>query len=672
MVQGAGLHDSVHRGDRLSHSCHPTSRATHLPSRLLPDIYNIQKTHTKKKRVLHIVYSAVYIYPGKKRTIWLAGMIKMALWYFVAQTTFRAAESFVPAIPHRIRAFSTTATNFRHRCSGVPVPTSSCDGVGRTAFSTGRDRTFAVNGFTYTAPSTAVTRRFLSTTTTDQTPSHTIPIFLLSGFLGAGKTTTLKHLLENNENVKIGVVVNDVASVNIDAKLLSNSTMGDDGFVQLQNGCACCSLADELLGTVDTLLAKNQKLDAVVVELSGVADPEAIKANWEFAKNQGHPVTKLAHVSKVVTLIDASTFGTDWMTMDLAGQRKGWVEEDDECAAQRTVAELLAEQVESADVILINKLDLADDEGQIATRLAQTLNEEAVIEKVNYGKVSPNVILKDLLPVIPVDNFEKSDPSVPTDLAEKSQDSHNHEHDHAHSCDDHSCEHPSHGHESTDSHDHDSHSCSDPHCSDSSHDHSHTHNHATSTDSLGISSFVYKAERPFDPSKLMALLSKWPVPKKDYIDLDSFKTVKEHGYEVNGEAQAVSPFVGVLRSKGFCWLAPTAWNTPNDDSWRHDTAMFWGHAGKQIGISPAGKWWDAIPREQMADYLKDNTEEYNRILKEDFVTEEFGDRRQEIVFIGFQVDEAKLTEALNSCLLSDVDMEDYRQCLLKRESTPSA
>jgi len=163
-----------------------------------------------------------------------------------------------------------------------------------------------------------------------------VPITLLSGFLGSGKTTTLQHLLENKDGLKIGVIVNDVASVNIDAKLVkqsdtavnnesSNDSENDNNLVsigedviELQNGCACCTLADELLPSIQTLLAtktdQGDKFDALVIELSGVADPVAIVQHWKQSKMQGQPVTKQAEMKRVVTLIDSSTFGTDWMS----------------------------------------------------------------------------------------------------------------------------------------------------------------------------------------------------------------------------------------------------------------------------------------------------------------------------------------------------------------------
>ena len=139
------------------------------------------------------------------------------------------------------------------------------------------------------------------------------PIILLAGFLGTGKTTTLKHLLENTEGTKIGVVVNDVASVNIDAKLVSSMpNSASEDMIELQNGCACCSLSDELFTSVETLFKPKNKnprsYDAIVVELSGVADPMAIAATWKAAEGSDRfPATELANISKIVTMIDSAT-----------------------------------------------------------------------------------------------------------------------------------------------------------------------------------------------------------------------------------------------------------------------------------------------------------------------------------------------------------------------------
>lgn len=459
----------------------------------------------------------------------------------------------------------------------------------------------------------AVNQLYMSTVAMET--NRKVPITLLSGFLGSGKTSTLQHLLENTEGVKIGVIVNDMASVNIDAKLVSETKK--DGVIELQNGCACCSLADEFLVSIGNLLGGEREFDAVIVELSGVADPEAIKSNWVMAKSRNHPVTEQADFSRVVTLVDASTFGTDFMTWDRAGERENWVDPTDDCGSMRKVPELLSEQVEAANVILLNKIDLAGaDQVKVASSLVKSMNDKATIEEVEYGRVLPQTILRQI-------QTENAD--------QKSE-----------------C-------------------CQNPNCSSHSHEHEHEHNHdhdhdhsSTATDNLGITSFVYRADRPFNMRKLMPVLNTWPVPIKNDLDVSLLSEAQEGGYEVEGYQQEASPFVGVLRSKGFCWFAPTRWEGNNEDTWRHDTAMYWSHAGKQFGISVAGKWWGSITQEQMKSHFKDDLDEYERILKDDFVSEEFSDRRQELVFIGVNLDEELISSTLDQCLLTDKGMERYR------------
>lgn len=467
-----------------------------------------------------------------------------------------------------------------------------------------------------------------------------IPMTLLSGFLGSGKTCTLKHLLENTDGVKIGVIVNDVASVNIDAKLVAGKST--NGIVELQNGCACCSLADELLTSVDSLLEQRKDLDALVVELSGVADPVAIKSNWKMAKLANHPATKKTDVTKVVTLVDACTFGMDWMTYDTAAQRRGWTEDGDDCTGQRKVTELLAEQVESADLVLVNKVDLAtDEEVEVSSTVVRGLNDKATLKQVEFGKIDPKVVLEDLIEV---------------HVAE----THDHAHDHGHdpasedaACKDPDCTDHSHSH----SHD-DEAVCEEPDCTDTSH--SHSHSHATSMDQLEIANFVYKRSIPFNAKRLMDLLNQWPVPIKENLDFKLMQQAEE-GYAIDGDSDATNPFVGVLRSKGFAWIAPNKWMGANDDAFRHDTAMYWSHAGKHFGISSAGKWWGTIEKDEIKQFFPDDEKEYNRILDEDFVSEEFGDRRQELVFIGTGISEEEITKALDGCLLMDHEMKRYRQ-----------
>ena len=302
---------------------------------------------------------------------------------------------------------------------------------------------------------------------------------------------------------------------------------------------------------------------------------------------------------------------------------------------------------------------------KVASSLAKSINKDAVMEEVEYGRVTPRQILRQLVPDSKNeeggedshahshdhDAVACKDPGC-TDTGH----SHSHDHDASASCKDPDCNDPSHSHDHD--HDHDE-ACNDPDCTDTSH--SHSHSHATSTDSLGIVNFVYKANKPFNTRKLMTVLNKWPVPIKDELDLSLLEEAQRDGYEVEENIGENSPFIGVLRSKGFAWFAPTRWSGPNDDVWRHDTAMFWSHAGKHFGISSSGKWWGTISKEQMKKYFKEDLTEYNRILSEDFVSDEFGDRRQEIVFIGINVDEEEITRTLDDCLLTEKGMDRYRQ-----------
>ena len=471
-------------------------------------------------------------------------------------------------------------------------------------------------------------------------------------------------MLENKQNIKIGTIVNDVASVNIDAKLISNSDSNNsnriesmaDGVVELQNGCACCTLADELITSVERLTEGGKRdLDAIVIELSGVADPVAVQENWDQAKRQGHPTTQYVELKRTVTLVDSSTFGTDWFTWDLAGDREDWIESGEDHSAVRKVPELLAEQVEAADLLLINKIDLAGkDQVKVANGLARGLNEKAAIMEVEFGHVDPEELLGKALAGPSVDSHDHSHQEDNDELHSNS-----HSHDHSSDYSETECADASHSHSHEHSHSHDHSECLDPECTDNSHSHAHNHQVQTSAvDHLGISSFVYKASVPFNSQRLLALLTRWPIPIKDSLDLD---LVVGLGKDDVDDAVDNKAFAGVLRSKGFCWMAPTNWsNSAENDVWRHETAMYWSHAGKHFGITSAGKWWGCLSKEQIKPYFANNMSEYDRIMTEDWVSEEWGDRRQELVFIGSKLDEAGIRAALDDCLCTAEEMADYR------------
>ena len=451
-----------------------------------------------------------------------------------------------------------------------------------------------------------------------------VPITILAGFLGAGKTTALKRLLENTDGIKVGTIVNDVAAVNIDAKLISNPMTNLNGpsntpvakgnaggTVELQNGCACCSLSDELLTSVSDLM-EGRRLDAIVVELSGVADPEVVRQNWEAAVDAKHPSTAIADLQRVVTVVDSHTFGTDWMSWDTAKKRQ-WAE-GDECAGSRQVPELLAEQVEAADVIILNKVDLSEGEQLETARLVvRSINEKADLIETRFAEITPDKLL-------PLDRFKKAE-----------EVSHNHSH---------------------------SSECNDPKCEDATHSHSHDHQtSSTAVDSLGISNFVYKSSRPFNARKLQKVLMTWPIPVMEELSLVGLsKDIEQDGKD------SESPFIGVLRSKGFIWCArPSAY-----DLEYHDTVLYWSHAGKHFGLKQAGSWWASMGKENMKKVFEqsNNMEEYDRILREDFVSGEWGDRRQEIVFIGAKLDEERIKAALDDCLCTDEQMKEYKETIL--------
>lgn len=442
--------------------------------------------------------------------------------------------------------------------------------------------------------------------------------------------------MENNSNIKIGTIVNDVASVNIDAKLIANSDAqrdanqsvgnldSDGGVIELQNGCACCSLSDELFTSIEKITQNGERdLDAIVVELSGVADPMAVRENWAQAAAQEHPATRLAALARTVTLVDACTFGTDWMTWESAGQRDAWTEPDDGCAAARKVPELLAEQVEAADLLLINKIDLAGEtQVGVASSVARGLNDKASLMEVEFGRVDARELLGKML------DGDEDEAGKGAEKEEKA------------------C-------------------CSNSKCTDASHDHdhsSHSHDHKTtsktSADQLGITSFVYQTNTPFNSQRLMTLLNRWPVPLKDSLDF----MAGTEAQEFKGDGESADEFMGVLRSKGFCWMAPAKWssNAANNDAWRHDTAMYWSHAGKHFGITSAGKWWGTLSKEEMKPYFANNMEEYARIMEEDWQTEEWGDRRQELVFIGAKLSEDDIRASLDNCLCTEEEMVGYR------------
>eukprot|EP00434_Breviolum_minutum_P015721 symbB.v1.2.013853.t1/scaffold989.1/size146301/3 len=226
------------------------------------------------------------------------------------------------------------------------------------------------------------------------------PVTLLAGFLGAGKTTLLKHLLQNKDGLRIGVVVNDLASVNIDGQLLRVS-LGDVELVELQNGCICCSSADDLFSAVQTIVmrCKDNPFEHILVELSGVGDPQAIRRNWAMATECQLPAALLTSLARVITVVDASTFAQDWQDTGEALPRNGTTSPTTHesrrrnASSQEMVGQLLAQQVELADVVIINKCDIVSDEELNRTlHVLQALNGTARQYQTDFGRVPTSVL----------------------------------------------------------------------------------------------------------------------------------------------------------------------------------------------------------------------------------------------------------------------------------------
>lgn len=410
------------------------------------------------------------------------------------------------------------------------------------------------------------------------------PITLLTGYLGAGKTTLMNHVLNNQDGYKVAVIVNDIGEVNIDAKLIS-----DGGFIQekdngkvvpLSNGCICCTLKEDLMQQIIDIL-KTRKFDYIMIEASGICEPLPIAQTITILSNsmEQYGLPKMCRLDNVVTVVDSMRLATEF------GCGENLVKDDID---EEDIENLLIEQIEFCNVIVLNKVDdVTEEQLNTVKAVIRKLQPNAKIIETNYAKV-------DVGEIMDTNNFDfekitssagwiqelENDGNEEDNDEYESESEHEHEHEHKHN------------HKHEDEHDH-----------DHNHEHGHHHHHHNhdkgEAEEYGISTFVYTSRKPFDVAKF-----------EKYIN-ESFPK-------------------SVIRCKGLVWFKSD-----------YDMSYLFEQAGKQFKVSETGYWLASAPQEDLEQIIQNDPE----VLKD--WDDEVGDRMVKLVFIGRKMDKEQIIKDLN-------------------------
>ena len=219
-----------------------------------------------------------------------------------------------------------------------------------------------------------------------------LPVTVLSGFLGAGKTTVLNHILNNRDGLRVAVIVNDMSEINIDAATVKNEisfNRAEEKLVEMSNGCICCTLREDLLEEIERL-AHEGKYDYLVIESTGISEPLPVAETFTFADEDGKSLSEISRLDSMVTVVDALNFLKDYDEAKFLNEVGESLGEEDE----RSVADLLVEQVEFADILLISKTDIVSEQELARLKsILQTLNTEAIQVPIEHGKVPLDKVL---------------------------------------------------------------------------------------------------------------------------------------------------------------------------------------------------------------------------------------------------------------------------------------